>query len=107
MPDPIDLATVEVSRFEGLLHEKFSALPLDGSPPPVPVELELVRAVPCQLGGIEGRRVPFSLFFNGPAGVPLGQGTYAVNHPQTGEWFVFMVPMAREEDRIQLQAVLN
>ena len=107
MSDPIDLATVEAARFEPLLHENFSALPWDGPAQPTPLELELVRVLPAHLGGSEGQRIPFSLFFNGPSGVSLEQGTYTVTHSQTGEMHLFMVPVARKEGCIQLQAVLN
>ncbi len=107
MSDPIDLATVEAARFEPLLHEKFSALPWDGPAQPTPLALELARVLPSHLGGSEGQRVPFSLFFDGPSGVSLAQGTYTLTHPQTGEMHLFMVPVARKEGRIQMQAVLS
>ena len=107
MPDLIDLATVEIDRFEPLLHETFSARAWEGPDRETLFELELVRAVPHPTSAREGWRTPFSLFFKGPAGVDLVQSTYAVTHPQTGEMLLFMVPVARKEGQIQLQAVLN
>ncbi len=107
MSDELDLATVESDRFEPLLNKKFSAVPWEGPVGQPSVELDLVRVVPARLHAQEGRRVPFSLFFNGPAGVHLGQGLYKVLHPQTGEMPLFLVPVASKEERIQLQAVMN
>lgn len=107
MPEDLDLSTVELAYFEPLLHHTFHARSWEGPPEQPPVELELVRTTAHPLAAQEGRRTPFSLFFNGPAGVPLAQGTHTVSHPTTGEMSLFLVPVARKEDRWQVQAVLN
>lgn len=107
MPAPLDLATVEAARFAPLLHETFSAVPGEKEPGQVPFELELTRALNQPLGGREDGRTPFSLFFDGPAGLALEQGLYTVEHPQLGEFLLFLVPVARKNARVQLQAVFN
>lgn len=107
MPIEVDLSAVEFTFFEPLLHETFQATPWDGPPEQLPVALELVRAVAEPMAAREGRRAPFSLFFNGPAGTPLKQGTHFMTHPHTGEISLFLVPIARKDDRWQVQAVFN
>jgi|SRR5882672_1555718 len=49
----------------------------------------------------------FSLFFQGPADVHLGQHSYAVEHAAMGEFELFLVPVARNEQGFQYEAVFN
>ena len=49
----------------------------------------------------------FSLEFHGPASAPLPQAEYRFDHPVVGEFALFIVPVGREEDLLQYQAVFN
>ena len=107
MSNALDLATVEMTRFEPLMNEIFLVRAWEGSAEDSPFELELVRILAHPTARQEGKRLPFSRFFNGPAGVALQQGTYDLDHSQTGKVPLFLVPVGRKEDRTQLQAVIN
>lgn len=107
MPEEVDLSTVELAFFEPLLHETFQATPWDALPEQLPIALELVGAAAQPGAAQEGRRTPFSLFFRGPPGTPLQQGTHFMTHPHTGEMSLFLVPIARRDDRWRVQAVFN
>ena len=107
MPESLDLAAIKIDRFEPLVSEVFLARPLEVLTSQSSFELELVRIISQPLGSQEGRRTPFSLFFDGPVGAVVEQGLYNVRHPQTGDMLLFLVPVAQENDRLQLQAVFN
>jgi hypothetical protein len=46
----------------------------------------------------QGPFVGYSLVFRGAADRPLGQGTYTLTHPETGEVEVFLVPIGPADD---------
>ena len=73
-----------------------------------PVELELVEvkgynAGPNEQDGMER----FSLFFRGPAEVPLPQNTYALEHDAMGTHELFMVPISRDQNGFRYEVVFN
>lgn len=41
-------------------------------------------------------RMPYSMFFRGPAGARLRQGPYWVSHPEFGRMCLFLVPRSQE-----------
>lgn len=49
----------------------------------------------------------FSLFFEGPPGVFLQQGVYALGHEQLGEVTLFLVPIGRTERGFRYESVFN
>jgi hypothetical protein len=49
----------------------------------------------------------FSLEFHGPAATPLPQAEYQFDHPVVGEFALFIVPVGREGDVLQYEAVFN
>lgn len=49
----------------------------------------------------------FALLFRGPAGQPLGQGTYNFAHGRIGSFPLFIVPMSVEPDARYYQAIFN
>jgi len=82
------------------VHSAFQAVPDGGEP----FELELI--------GVVGRlRTPqqeaFSLLFHGPADPFLPQGTVRLRHARLGELDIFLVPVARDGDGYQYEAVFN
>ena len=55
-----------------------------------------------------GRALPgFAVQLRGPAGLELGQGVYAIEHPQHGRLEVFMTPIRRDASGLLLEAVFN
>lgn len=55
-----------------------------------------------------GRTLPgFAAQLRGPAGLELGQGVYAIEHPQHGRLEVFMTPIRRDASGMLLEAVFN
>jgi hypothetical protein len=94
------------------LHENVyrldSYVPLVGStfevgPVGEQVAIELVSAT-----DLPGRGECFSLVFRAPAGAPLAQLTYRVEHPQLGDFPLFLVPLGpSDEGRLELEAVVN
>lgn len=107
MLNSLDLATVEAAYFEPLLHEKFSAKLWNENSEPVFLDFELVRVAPYLKHGIPDRRPSFSLYFNGPPGASLEQGTYDLHHAATGEFALFLVPVESKGDHLLFEAVLN
>ena len=63
------------------------------------VEVSDVRVLP--------RVEVFSLEFQGPAASPLPQAEYQFDHPVVGEFTLFIVPVGREGDVLQYEAVFN
>lgn len=56
----------------------------------------------------EGAREPFSLLFEADSALGLlAQGTYALTHDALGENNMFLVPVGKDGDRYQYQAVFN
>lgn len=41
-------------------------------------------------------RMPYSMYFRGPAGASLSQGLYWISHPRFGRMCLFLVPRSRE-----------
>ena len=105
MPTPLHALTPE--RCAQLLHTRFRIHRAAS----VACELELVQVLPGRSEGKPGGAGPryenFSLLFAGPANQFLAQGTYAFEHEQLGNFDLFIVPVAREQDSVQYQAVFN
>lgn len=77
---------------------------------PSPIELELVEVKPyankdeaSEQGGMER----FSVFFSGPSDIFIQQGIYPLSHEQMGEFELFIVPLARNENGFRYEAVFN
>jgi hypothetical protein len=65
-----------------------------------------------QLVGVEsGRRSDswenFSLLFLAPPSTPAFQGTYRIEHEETGAMDLFLVPVAGGDEGVELQAVFS
>jgi hypothetical protein len=75
-------------------------------------ELELVEANQATLSTGEpatgaGARVPFAIVFRGPLEPILPQRIYRFEHDALGEFDLFIVPIARDENGTQYEAVLS
>jgi hypothetical protein len=49
----------------------------------------------------------FSLLFRGPAGQPLAQGVYTLEHRRTGQFTVLLAPMRPEPDARYYEVIFN
>jgi hypothetical protein len=49
----------------------------------------------------------FSLFFHGPSVPFLSQGIHKLKHDRLGEMEIFLVPIAKDKDGFQYEAVFN
>ena len=68
------------------------------------VELTLV-----EVSGLRSspRAEVFSLEFHGPVDNPLPQGEYRFEHPDVGDFALFIVPVGRDVDAMQYEALFN
>jgi hypothetical protein len=77
------------------------------------IELELTHvrqiqpARPPVGAGPAAQNECFSLLFNGPAFRFLDQGTYELEHDQMGQFSLFMVPVGKNQQGFQYEAVFN
>jgi Domain of unknown function (DUF6916) len=53
------------------------------------------------------RQEAFSVLFHGPADRFIGQGTYKLRNEKMGQLEIFLVPIARDNDGFQYEAVFN
>ena len=68
------------------------------------VELELMQV---NLGLITPRNEQFALLFHGPQNPFLQQALYHVEHDSLGEFDLFLVPVGRDQEGFQYEAVFN
>jgi hypothetical protein len=78
------------------------------------IKTEAAHAYPAVLAQAQAHgpdaaagRVGFSLIFEGPAQQPLPQQVYQVLHPTLGECAIFLVPIGRNAEAMQYEAVFN
>jgi hypothetical protein len=59
----------------------------------------------------EGRAPPqqeqFALLFRGPLESPCGQGIWPIDHARLGQFALFLVPVGRDPQGMQYEAVFN
>lgn len=91
---------LSVSSFSEHLNTKFRIHPDDSTV----IETELIVA---EDAGSTPRQERFSLIFRGPQEPYLPQSTYRIEHDQMGRLDLFLVPIARDEDGFQYEAVFN
>ena len=73
-----------------------------GGPEPAP--LELISATDL---GSTPRQIQFSLIFRAPGDAPLRQGVYRVDHDKIGSIDLFLVPIGKDANGVEYQAVFN
>jgi hypothetical protein len=54
-----------------------------------------------------GRRAPFSLIFRGPAGNPLPQRIYEMEHDAIGVFPLFLVPIGPDQEGMLYEAIFT
>jgi hypothetical protein len=93
----MDLAEITLTHFQPLTAQEFK---LENSD----IAFTLLETKP--LTTHEGApRTAFSLLFRSP--VPAPQGRYALLHDSLGRLEIFLVPIAKDGDGVQLEAVFS
>ena len=101
----VPLAEVSYTAFVELLHSKFRVRRSDSAL----VEIELVEATAHQSEPetAQARVGTFSLVFAGPLDQFLEQRTYLFEHEKLGAFDLFIVPIAKDQNRFHYEAVFN
>ncbi len=94
------LEKLHKESFESLLHEPFHVA-VTGS---AGFDLDLVEVTEHLHSA---RQESFSVFFHGPASSFIQQGMYRLCHEKLGEVDLFLVPVGRDGDGFQYEAVFN
>jgi len=68
--------------------------------------LELELASVTDLPSAAGQE-QFSVIFRAPLNAPLAQGVYQLEHPQFGTFGIFLVPVGRDPQGLQYEALFN
>lgn len=95
--------------FDKLSKESFTAhvnsvFKIRDQQSPTSIEATLVEVTE----GVSSAEVEqFSILFHGPAEPMLSQRTYSVEHPELGEFDLFLVPIGVDHDHAQYEAVFN
>ena len=95
MPDKL-----HKESFAGLLHEPFQVI----QPGSASFHLTLVDVIEHLH---TARQESFSVFFHGPVSPFMQQGMYHLCHEKLGAMDLFLVPMGRDGDGFQYEAVFN
>jgi hypothetical protein len=75
---------------------------------PVRLQLAEVTDLPsAALTGSAGYEETFAVRFHGPAGLPLSQGTHALQHPAFGTLSIFIVPIGPPARIRVYEAIFN
>lgn len=82
------------------LNSKFLMRPANAEP----LELELVSVT--ELPSAPGQD-QFSVIFLAPLNAPMAQGVYQLEHPQLGTFGIFLVPVGRDPQGLQYEALFN
>ena len=94
------LEKLHKESFDGLLHEPFHVVQPDSAG----VDLTLVDVTEHLH---TARQESFSAFFHGPASPFIQQGMYHLCNDKLGEVDLFLVPIGRDSNGYQYEAVFN
>ena len=98
------LESFTLETFSERLCETFHLYPEDQEP----LEVELISATALGARPDEGRlRQPFSIVFRGPGDVLLPQHTYRMEHPEIGDFELFLVPIGPDEKGLRYEAIFT
>ncbi|HVT12561.1 MAG TPA: hypothetical protein VHE55_09855 [Fimbriimonadaceae bacterium] len=98
------LDQVTVETFQPHVGSEFRLAMQEGQPPIAMLTLQ--GATPSKYKPDSGR-VPFSLFFDGPAQPALGQDVYCLSHDSLGDMTIFIVPVSGDSQSRRYQAVFS
>ena len=68
-----------------------------------PLDIELLTVTSLS----SPRQVQFAILFQGPGNLLLPQGTYTLEHEALGRFELFLVPVGKNSDGFQYEAVFN
>jgi hypothetical protein len=91
---------LQISDFSEHINSKFQMHINDTTA----LEIELVDV---KKHGTSESPYQFSLNFGAPLTAPLSQGTFRLEHEKLGEQYLFLVPIARDNERLYYEAVFN
>ena len=98
------LESFTLETFSERLCETFRIYP-DASNP---LEVELISATALGERPEEGRhRQPFSIVFRGPGDILLPQHIYRMEHPEIGDFELFLVPIGPDEKGLRYEAIFT
>jgi hypothetical protein len=102
-PRGVAVQILTLEHFASRVHETFTVDLGHGKSPFV-----LIEAKPLAAPAIRGMvRAPFSLLFHHVSPVLFPQRIYQMESPGIGDFGVFLVPVARNQDGFLYQAVFN
>ena len=102
-PRGVAVQILTLEHFASRLHETFTVDLGHGKSPFV-----LIEAKPLAVPALRGMlRAPFSLLFHHVSPVLFPQRIYQMESPGIGDFGVFLVPVARNQDGFLYQAVFN
>jgi hypothetical protein len=94
------LEVLKISDFSEHLNSKFQ-MHIDDA---TAFEVELVEV---RKHGVTESPYQFSLKFAAPLEAPRMQGIFKMEHDQMGEQHLFLVPIAKDSERMYYEAVFN
>ncbi|MGA1790015.1 MAG: DUF6916 family protein [bacterium] len=101
------LDKLKSTDFSPLINQKFR-LYTEGRES---IEIELIEVTPLGPKHAHAsqtrKREPFSILFRGPAGAPLPQRIYRIEHQRMGVLDIFLVPIGPGEEGMQYEAVFT
>ncbi|HWA83497.1 MAG TPA: hypothetical protein VG820_08700 [Fimbriimonadaceae bacterium] len=98
------LDQVTAETFQPLVGSEFRLTAQEGQPPIA--TLTLHEVAPSKYKPDSGR-MPFSLFFDGPAQPALEQSVYCLSHDALGDLVIFIVPVSGDSQSRRYQAVFS
>ena len=101
----VPLAEMSQATFAELLHTRFRVRANETTL----VEIELVEATAHQpsQGPAPSQTGSFSLLFTGPLNPFLPQRTYVLQHEKLGVFDLFIVPVGKDQNGFQYEAIFN
>lgn len=95
------LENLSLATFTALLNTDFRIFRNSDEPA---VVVKLAKAVDL---GSTSRQEQFSILFCGLPEQPLGQGLYRLDHDRLGSFDLFIVPVGRDAQGYQYEAIFN
>jgi hypothetical protein len=99
-----NLATLTHADFVAHLNEDYS---LHLPQKPLSATLISAQQLPSRGAAQAGRREPFSLIFRVTGASYLPQQIYALEHERLGRLDIFLVPIARDEQGLRMEAIFS
>ena len=95
-----------MADFSAHCFEEFSVETESGK-----LSLQLMEVEDLRRAGVDytaqKRREPFSLLFEGPESPFLSQKIYPFQHETMGSFELFIVPIGKNENKVQYQVIFN